>query len=287
MPWPRLLSNRDKIEMRSNALTNAAKREKPTSSSGRMNGTTSVMKRAIARFAERAGYSLIPRWRLPRLAMAMRLQQIFSDYEIDTVIDVGANKGQYRHFLRHEVGFEGVIESFEPLRELADALSRWAARDDAKWLIHACALGIERGEQVFNRMAASDFSSFRDPLPNARLPQSAKNTVVERVPVQVKTLDEEFDGGQRNLRRTYLKLDTQGSDLDVLAGGSRVIPLLPALQTEISFCPLYDGMPDYKTSIAAFEQRGFSIADLFLVATDGNHRALEFDCVMVRAIEKY
>jgi Methyltransferase FkbM domain len=59
-----------------------------------------------------------------------------------------------------------------------------------------------------------------------------------------------------DLRRTYLKLDTQGFDLEVLRGGAQVISTLPALQTEVSFHPFYEGMPDYKMAIAAFETYG-------------------------------
>jgi len=35
-------------------------------------------------------------------------------------------------------------------------------------------------------------------------------------------------------------------------------------------------------SIKSFSEYGFSIADMFLVSTDGQHRAVEFDCIMVR-----
>ena len=62
-------------------------------------------------------------------AMAERLRKIFAANRIDTVIDVGANKGQYRDFLRHHVGFRGSIVSFEPLPEFAASLK---AKADVK-----------------------------------------------------------------------------------------------------------------------------------------------------------
>ena len=99
--------------------------------------------------------------------------------------------------------------------------------------------------------------------------------------VPLRTLNSEF-AGNSDLKRTYLKLDTQGFDLEVVAGGVNTVSQLPALQTEISFKALYECMPDYKRSIGEFERRGFSVADMFLVSTDDEYRAVEFDCIMVR-----
>jgi hypothetical protein len=84
------------------------------------------------------------------------------------------------------------------------------------------------------------------------------------------------------LRHTFLKLDAQGFDLEVLKGGKKSIMEIPAVQTEVSFKPLYDKMPGYKESIAAFGRYGFVVADFFLVASDSKHAAMEFDALMVR-----
>ena len=212
------------------------------------------------------------------MAIATRLRQIFADYEIETVIDVGANQGQYRSFLRYQVGFKGRIESFEPIPELVEQLKRRAARDDPKWSIHPWALGAEPGDLTLNITRASTLSSFHKPI---RIEVRNADVVATTV-VPVRTLDAEFAASEVDLRRTYLKLDTQGFDLEVLRGGAQVISTFPALQTEVSFHPFYEGMPDYKMAIAAFETYGFVVADFFLVAKDTRHRAREFDCLMVR-----
>jgi FkbM family methyltransferase len=238
------------------------------------------MKQLIARTAEHLGYSIVPKWRCAGLAMANRLRDIFAHFGIDRVIDIGANQGQFGDFLRLEVGFKGEIESFEPVPELADKLKAHAASDPL-WSVHACAMGRKPGKMPINVMVGSCYSSFRNPLPIAIPAHDLRNTVARTVTVPLTTLDAEF-ARMHDLRRTYLKLDTQGFDLEVLAGGHRTISGIPALQTEISFAALYEGTPDYKESIAAFEQHGFAVADMFLVATDGKHRAMEFDCVMVR-----
>jgi FkbM family methyltransferase len=237
------------------------------------------MKETITRLAYALGPVFMPGGRLRGLALANRLRRVFADHDIDTVIDVGANLGQFRDFLRYRVGFKGQIDSFEPVPNLAERLRTRATADD-RWSIHACALGARADELSINVTAAPVFSSFRTPL-QVGSHQDAMNTITETALVPVSTLDAEFTG-KRGLSRTYLKLDTQGFDLEVLRGGCRTIAEIPALQTEISFRPLYVGMPTYTESIAAFQQHGFAVADLFLVSADDAERAIEFDCLMVR-----
>ena len=84
------------------------------------------------------------------------------------------------------------------------------------------------------------------------------------------------------LRTTYLKLDTQGFDLEVLRGGPRAASVIPALQSEVSFEPIYENMPDYLEAIAEFGRHGFAVSDMFLVNPEQGGIAIEFDCVMVR-----
>lgn len=239
-----------------------------------------IIKRVTTQLASVLGYTVIPRWRLEHFDMARKLRELFAYYKIETVIDVGANEGQYRDFLRHEIGFDGLIESFEPIPELSQRLQARASSDPL-WKIWPKALGSARGTATINVMAGSDFSSFLNPRKVGTQRQNEKNTVVQVVEVEVSTLDDELSSRQ-GLGQTYLKLDTQGFDLEVLKGARNVIAQIPLLQTEVSFRPYYENMPTYVESIAAFKGGGFAVSDLFLVTSDSKQRAVEFDCIMVR-----
>jgi FkbM family methyltransferase len=240
------------------------------------------MKRLIVRLADRLGYHIVPHWRADRAPTQWRLQDIFSKLQIDQVIDAGANEGQFYHFLRKEVGFTGQIVSFEPVPELAARLHAQSAADPL-WTVHACALGSAAGELTMNVAKASVFSSFLQPVAYDPANDSFEggNVVVRTERVPVRLLDEVFPDPSA-LRRTYLKLDTQGFDLEVAKGGQRALGTIPALQTEVSFRPVYDTMPDYKMSLQTFERLGFRVADFFVVTTDSIGIAYEFDCIMIR-----
>src|SRR5579871_5572471 len=60
----------------------------------------SPMKKLLARLAADMSYTALPTWRLPELPLANCLRDLFVARGITTVIDVGANLGQDRNFLR-------------------------------------------------------------------------------------------------------------------------------------------------------------------------------------------
>ncbi len=85
-----------------------------------------------------------------------------------------------------------------------------------------------------------------------------------------------------DLSRTYIKVDTQGFDLEVLAGGPKAFGQAPLAQTEVSFRPLYDGSPDWMQSVRAFQDAGFMIADFFIIGDPDQGAAWEADLVLIK-----
>ena len=84
--------------------------------------------------------------------------------------------------------------------------------------------------------------------------------------------------------RPYLKLDTQGYDLEAFAGlGDRTRDFV-GMQSEVALLQIYDGMPRMPEALQVYEAAGFEITGLFPVSRQSRTaRVLEFDCVMVRA----
>ena len=116
------------------------------------------LKNLVNSVAERLGYKILPVWRIENQALADTTQAILSRHGVTTVIDVGANGGQYRDFLRLEAGFKGTVHSFEPQPDLAAQMSQRAKVGDPLWHIHNCALGSKDGELNLNLTTRNDFA---------------------------------------------------------------------------------------------------------------------------------
>jgi hypothetical protein len=134
-------------------------------------------------------------------------------------------------------------------------------------------------------MDQDQFSSFL-PINAYGTAQFAKEAAVTRSEqanvVRLDSMIDEITSGL-DAPRIYLKMDTQGFDLQVLEGSSGFLPLVLGLQSEIALKPIYEGMPDYLISLARLNALGFSVTSLVPVSRDEKLRVIEFDCLMVRS----
>ncbi len=247
-------------------------------------------KQMVAQLAQRFGYEIIPAWRMRGLSFSRYLAALFEQYRVEAVIDVGANEGQFRNFLRSEVPFLGPLLSYEPQPACFSKLTRYAS-DDPAWQVRNLALGSEPGELSLNIVEASVFTSFLNPDHAAVGDFSGMNRVREVVKVPVVRLDDELSADPAPVSmpdRLYLKLDTQGYDLTVLRGATRTLARVVALQTELSMKPLYQGMPNYREVIDALEDMGFELSNMFPVSNDDDMGLIEADGVFInrRALEQ-
>lgn len=241
-----------------------------------------ALKHKFAMLVSRLGYEVIPHWRIFRAGLTAHLRDLFCRYGIDTVLDVGANEGQYGDFLRNEVGYAGRILSFEPLRTCFEKLDE-RARKDSRWDVFNVALGSSNGPLNINVSSSSDFSSFLQTDTSQTTAFKSMNRTVRTELVQVTTLDAFLAEERIRQGTTYLKLDTQGYDLEVIRGGRGSIHTLPALQTEASVIPIYSGMPPWRETIDTLEAKGFEISGFFPVSNDSRLRLVEFDAVFVNS----
>jgi FkbM family methyltransferase len=244
----------------------------------------SVIKDLIAGAIRRAGFELIPTWRLEKLELANHLRNLFARVEINCVLDVGANAGQFHDFLRGHVGYGGRIISFEPVAELALALKDRADKE-SNWDICRFALGSCDEARTINVTKRDQFSSFLQPDFSTIDDYLEFNQIEHQETVTVRTLDSVMDeiGCRAEDEHIYLKIDTQGFDLEVVKGAMRTLGKILAMQTEVSVLKIYDGMPDFLTAIRVLAEKGFDITAMFPVSRDRMLRVVEFDCVLLNS----
>jgi FkbM family methyltransferase len=228
-----------------------------------------------------------PRMPGPILEKALlweHLKVLLENNDIDLVLDIGANLGEFAIGLRR-IGFTGHIVSFEPIPKLAEQLSKQSAHD-RKWTVLQVALDEEprvRSLNVANFMA---LTSCRTPSEYGLKRFGAAIESEFELSVQTERLDAILarELGHLKQDRVFLKLDTQGSDIDIFRGLGAAEDRIVLLQTELAFAPLYEGVPLFWDAGEFFRRRGFQPSGLFPVCRDPNdHTLVEIDCVMVRS----
>ncbi len=118
------------------------------------------VKKSILKISRFFGYDIVPLREMKDRDFALHLGAVLAQQDIDCILDVGANVGQYYDFLRDKVLYEGPIVSFEPVSRNIDRL-RERARCDSAWHIEAYALGAVQGSLPINVMVSDQFSSFQ------------------------------------------------------------------------------------------------------------------------------
>jgi len=204
---------------------------------------------AIQRVLRSMGYE-IRRFTLDEMN---RLRLLLQIHRVDTVIDIGANIGQFASTLRL-AGYTGTIISFEP-QSAAHARLLQLAESDPKWIVAPrVAIGAEPGEISMN-LSANSVSSSVLPILDAHTQSSPASRYVgeERVPV-IRLDDSDLVPREG---RFFVKIDTQGFEGEVIKGAKEVLARATGVQTELSLARLYDGQADYLELLTLFTQMGF------------------------------
>ena len=211
--------------------------------------------------------------------------QLIEMHNASAVIDVGANVGQYAQRMR-AAGLALPIVSFEPGAEAYSELLI-AAADDTTWTVAPrMAISDVQGTATLNVNKRSDMNSLK-PITEKTLSAFPKAKALTTEEVATERLDNILDEFiELHNRPLFLKIDTQGSELEVIRGAERLLHRIVAIQLEMSLLPMYEGEKLYLVVLNELDRLGF---DLHLVLPGYFSRALgqqlQFDGLFVRRSE--
>ena len=172
---------------------------------------------------------------------------------IRTVIDIGASKGRAAEEF-HMLFPEAYIYSFEPLPDCF-AMTQERMKQVRRFKAFNIALGDSLGEVVMHRSSYSLSSSLR---PMANLHKELFPVTAGQKPliVTVDTLDHALSG--YNLEENiFVKIDVQGFEDKVIAGGSNILRRASVILIETSFQELYSGQPLFDDVYRLLRELGF------------------------------
>lgn len=212
---------------------------------------------------------------------AFQLFKALNRFEVDLVLDVGANVGQFAAELR-SVGYQGELVSFEPLSAAHHALSEAASRD-SKWHVHARgAIGDHDGEIEIN-ISGNSVSSSVLPMMESHSSAAEGSAYVGAESVPISRLDSVALKYLEKSRRPFLKIDAQGFEWQVLDGARAILPRMQGVLCELSLVPMYEGQRLWMDMIRRLEGEGFTLWSIQKGFTDPRDgRTLQVDAIFFR-----
>jgi FkbM family methyltransferase len=241
-----------------------------TQASGMGHGLASIydaMRSCVRAFTRRVGYDVV-RYH-PRTPALEQRRRLMEHHGIATVIDIGANVGQYGKQLRKDLGFEGQIISFEPVPSAYERLAS-AAASDPKWAVHNMAVGSSDGMMDINvseNLVSSSFLEMgelhQEVAPDSRY-CGTHRTRIARLDAIFEDLVEPLSP----LGRMQLKIDTQGFEKQVIEGASQVLARMSLVQMELSLVPLYAQEEPFLPMCDRMAALGFGLVSLESGFTD-------------------
>jgi FkbM family methyltransferase len=198
--------------------------------------------------------------------------------DVGTVVDVGANVGQFS-LLAWQLFPQAKIHAFEPQQGPAEVFLRlFPPSSPAK--LYRAAIGKHSGEIEMHISRRHDSSSLL-PITRAMTTVFPGTEEIGRERVSVAPLAS-FLSAEEIVAPALLKIDVQGTELDVLHGCSELLDRFRYVYVELSFVVLYVGQALCNEVIAYLAGRGFRLRGVHNLREDRQGQAIQADFLFVR-----
>ena len=206
---------------------------------------------------------------------------------IKTVIDVGANTGQFARFISKFFP-EAYIYCFEPLTEPYKELQKWVLSKKGKVIPYNFALGDNEGTfEMFRHIDHSPSSSFLETtkINEKNYPFMQRK---EKILVEVRTLDNIIEKGNISIVPDILvKLDVQGYENKVIKGATSMLNKVKACILEINLENLYLNQANFKDIVIILDDHGFGYKGNLNQSYSKEGQVLFIDAVFIKEKNKF
>ena len=206
-----------------------------------------ILRNFVSKFSK---YSLI-------YENAFDLIKTINSHKIDLIIDIGASTGKYAEMLRR-FGYSNYIFSIEPVTESFKRLNINSS-SDKKWIAKQFIISNEKKNKIkINVSKDFDNSSIYNVTDlHVKNYNGAKFLYTEEI--ESKTLENliKYDIEKKN--NMMLKIDTQGSEGDILKSGSELLGQFKLIQVELSIQKLYTNQNMWIDIIEYLREKNFDV----------------------------
>lgn len=211
------------------------------------------------------------------VAASIEHSSALGDVQYKTIVDIGANVGQFALFARGRYP-KAAIFSFEPLEDCWTIFSSIFGGDQHIQLFR-CGVGPADAKAAINVTKENDSSSLLTPATTQvevfGTEVSAKKTVELRRLASVLS-------GEQLATPALLKIDVQGFELDVLRGSEELLDRFDTIYVEASYVELYQEQAHAGDVIEYLRTRRFELRGVFNQHLDGSRGPLQADFLFKR-----
>ncbi len=213
-----------------------------------------------------------------RVAAAIEHEDTIRSLKLGTLIDVGANIGQFS-LLARAIHPQILIHAFEPLPSAAAHYERLFMHHSGVNL-HRVAAGEMAGMSEIHISGRPDSSSMLPitELQNEIFPGTAQASVAT---IQVERVDDVLKASVL-VDPVLIKLDVQGFELSALKGMPKLLQRAYYVYAEVSFKELYKGQPLAHEIVAWLSSVGFRFSGVYNPTAAGDGSAVQADFLFTK-----
>jgi len=245
------------------------------------NNMISVLKQLSNRFFKCFGYQIKSIQQLP----SENLLGITKRYDIRTILDAGANEGQFALWSRKFFP-KASIYSFEPVESTFKKL-QLIAKDSHRWDVFQVALSDTcEDRQIFHHINHPSSSSLHESTAEELtfFPETQEKSLEH---VSCITLDHWLNKFNSLIKEDILlKLDVQGHETCVLKGAKDVLAMTSVVITEVIVGSLYREQARFVDIVHLLSESGFQFQGVLEHGFDQTGSVISLDAVFIKDSSK-
>ena len=185
------------------------------------------------------------------------IAQTLEFHNIDLVLDIGANEGQFAEKLI-EHGYKKKIISFEPIENVHKILKNNSKAHD-NWIVYEN-LGFGKiNETKLINISKNSVSSSILEINKTHLDIEPDARTIRKEEIRLITLNDFLSQNEYKDKKIFVKIDTQGYEENILLGADKVLNQISTIMIETSISKVYDQEKDYLEMINLMKSFGFHV----------------------------
>ena len=185
------------------------------------------------------------------------IAQTLEFHNIDLVLDIGANEGQFAEKLI-EHGYKKKIISFEPIENVHKILKNNSKAHD-NWIVYEN-LGFGKiNETKLINISKNSVSSSILEINKTHLDIEPDARTIRKEEIRLITLNDFLSQNEYKDKKIFVKIDTQGYEENILLGADKVLNQISTIMIETSISKVYDQEKDYLEMINLMKSFGFYV----------------------------